>query len=158
MHQPYYKDPLTCEISMPWVRLHGIKDYLDMVQILDEFPNIRQNFNLAPSLIEQIKDYEDPEKIKDRYMDLSLKNAAELTVQDKINILSTFFMANWNTMIERFWKIASATAGLGHVFGGHYVCVRRAPQRSDRARTAQEVIFVSGATAFTPFGPRRRCR
>ncbi|MCK7502790.1 MAG: hypothetical protein MZV70_00980 [Desulfobacterales bacterium] len=28
MHQPYYKDDLTGAYSLPWVRLHGVKDYL----------------------------------------------------------------------------------------------------------------------------------
>ncbi len=34
MHQPYYKNTETGEYLMPWVRLHGTKDYLDMVEIL----------------------------------------------------------------------------------------------------------------------------
>ncbi len=57
MHQPYYKDLLTQETESPWVRLHGLKDYLDMVQILEKYPAIHQTFNLVPSLIEQIEDY-----------------------------------------------------------------------------------------------------
>ena len=36
MHQPYYKNLLTQEADVPWVRLHGVKDYLDMVKILDK--------------------------------------------------------------------------------------------------------------------------
>ena len=42
---------------MPWVRMHGIKDYWDMVRILDDYPGIKQTFNFAPSLLEQIDDY-----------------------------------------------------------------------------------------------------
>jgi alpha-amylase/alpha-mannosidase (GH57 family) len=57
MHQPFYKDPMTGHYRLPWVRLHGTKDYLDMVEILDEFPAIKQNFNLVPSLLEQLTDY-----------------------------------------------------------------------------------------------------
>ena len=33
MHQPYYKDPTSNKFIMPWVRLHGIKDYYDMAAI-----------------------------------------------------------------------------------------------------------------------------
>ncbi len=57
MHQPYYKDLVTGEYVLPWVRLHGIKDYYDMVAVLDKAPNMKVTFNLVPSLIEQIEDY-----------------------------------------------------------------------------------------------------
>ena len=57
MHQPSYKDVSTGLYVMPWVRLHAIKDYLDMLLLLDEFPNIKQTFNLVPLLLEQIQDY-----------------------------------------------------------------------------------------------------
>ena len=57
MHQPYYKNLLTQETGLPWVRLHGVKDYLDMVEILDKYPKIHQTFCLDPWLAEQIDDY-----------------------------------------------------------------------------------------------------
>ncbi len=57
MHQPSYKDDSTGLYVMPWVRLHAIKDYLDMLYLLNEFPNIKQTFNLVPLLLEQIQDY-----------------------------------------------------------------------------------------------------
>ena len=60
MHQPYYKNLLTRETEFPWVRLHGIKDYLDMVQMLESFPSIRLNFNLVPSLLEQLDEGQVP--------------------------------------------------------------------------------------------------
>ncbi len=56
-HQPYYKDLITGEMLMPWVRLHGIKDYIGMVDIIDEFPALKLNFNLVPSLLDQLEDY-----------------------------------------------------------------------------------------------------
>ena len=56
-HQPFYKDLVTGEYRLPWVRLHALKDYYGMVKLLDEFPNVHQNFNLVPSLITQIQDY-----------------------------------------------------------------------------------------------------
>src|SRR3981189_3344061 len=56
-HQPFYKDLVTGEYRLPWTRLHALKDYYGMVKLLDEFPNVHQNFNLVPSLITQIQDY-----------------------------------------------------------------------------------------------------
>ncbi|MFH1441526.1 MAG: glycoside hydrolase family 57 protein [Candidatus Omnitrophota bacterium] len=93
MHQPYYKNLLTQQTDLPWVRLHGVKDYLDMVRILENYPDIRQTFNLVPSLIEQIQDYAS-KKVKDRYLELSYCPASELTVQEKQFILANFFSIN----------------------------------------------------------------
>ncbi|MDD5155774.1 MAG: glycoside hydrolase family 57 protein, partial [Candidatus Omnitrophica bacterium] len=90
MHQPYYKDLLTQETDSPWVRLHGTKDYLDMVQILEKYPAIHQTFNVVPSLIEQIEDY-NRGSVKDKFLELSYKNASELTGTEKKFILDKFF-------------------------------------------------------------------
>src|SRR5205814_10640972 len=56
-HQPFYKDLVTGEYRLPWVRLHALKDYYGMVKLLDEFSNVHQTFNIDPSLIAQIEDY-----------------------------------------------------------------------------------------------------
>ena len=56
-HQPFYKDLVSGEYRLPWVRLHALKDYYGMVKLLDEFPNVHQTFNLVPSLITQIQEY-----------------------------------------------------------------------------------------------------
>jgi alpha-amylase/alpha-mannosidase (GH57 family) len=57
MHQPYYRSARTAAFQMPWARLHALKDYLDMVEILADYPTIHQTFNLVPSLVEQLQDY-----------------------------------------------------------------------------------------------------
>jgi alpha-amylase/alpha-mannosidase (GH57 family) len=101
MHQPYYKDPLSGYYRLPWVRLHGTKDYLDMVEMLKDFPSIRQNFNLVPSLLEQLIDYSEG-SAKDLYLEISRKSAKDLSEDDKIFILENFFLANWDHMIKPF--------------------------------------------------------
>ncbi|OGW30633.1 MAG: hypothetical protein A2X54_04740 [Nitrospirae bacterium GWF2_44_13] len=101
MHQPYYKDPFTGIYRLPWVRLHGTKDYLDMVEILEDFPEIRQTFNLVPSLLEQLRDYTE-NNATDVYLSLTMKNPQDLTDADKIFILENFFLANWDNMIRPF--------------------------------------------------------
>jgi alpha-amylase/alpha-mannosidase (GH57 family) len=90
MHQPYYKNLLTGEIDAPWVRLHGIKDYLDMLFILKDYPQIHLTFNLTPCLVEQIEDYVD-NRVQDKYLRLSYRPAEELTGEDKQFILNNFF-------------------------------------------------------------------
>ncbi len=83
------------------MRLHGIKDYLDMVEILENYPAIRQTFNLVPSMLEQIEDYCGG-RVKDSYLELSRKPARELTGADKNFILQNFFSINTETVISLF--------------------------------------------------------
>lgn len=101
MHQPYYKNPITGIYRLPWVRLHGTKDYLDMVKTLEKYPSIKSTFNLVPSLLEQIKDYTE-NKAVDIYLEATLKEASSLTEADRIFILENFFLANWENMIKPF--------------------------------------------------------
>ncbi|WP_277950181.1 glycoside hydrolase family 57 protein [Dissulfurispira thermophila] len=101
MHQPFYKDPLTGIYRLPWVRLHGTKDYLDMVKILEEFPDIHQTFNIVPSLIEQLRDYIENNAI-DRYLELTLKNPSDMTESERLFVIENFFLANWENMIKPF--------------------------------------------------------
>ena len=102
MHQPYYKDNLTREVSLPWVRLHGIKDYLDMAQILEDFPHIHQTFNLVPSLLEQIREYTQNNGLEDKFFVISRKKSSQLKEEEKAFIILNFFMANWETMVKPY--------------------------------------------------------
>ena len=90
MHQPYYMDPYTGLYPMPWVRLHGVKDYYDMVALLEEFPRIHATFNLVPSLLKQIQDYAVGNAL-DRELELTLKQPSELEEGEKLEILDRFF-------------------------------------------------------------------
>ncbi|MBI5233326.1 MAG: glycoside hydrolase [Deltaproteobacteria bacterium] len=101
MHQPVYKDPFTKNYEMPWVLLHGTKDYYDMVAILDRYPNIHQTFNIVPSLIEQLNDYAGA-NFKDHFVGLTQKPAFRLGFEEKRFLLEKFFQANWHTMIAPY--------------------------------------------------------
>lgn len=98
-HQPYYKDKLTDSYMLPWVYLHGTKDYYDMVQILDDYPAIHQTFNLVPSLLTQIEDYA-YNNVHDTFLEVTGKNADTLTENERVFILKNFFMSNWETMVD----------------------------------------------------------
>ena len=50
-HQPYYPDDVAGENPMPWVRLHGTKDYWGMAMLLKEVPELHATINLVPSLL-----------------------------------------------------------------------------------------------------------
>src|ERR1022692_4772908 len=101
MHQPFYKDMVTGEYRLPWVRLHALKDYYGMVKLLDEFPQVHQNFNLVPSLVAQIQDYVSGQA-QDPFFDLVSKPAAELTPSERHFALQYLFQANPVNMIGRY--------------------------------------------------------
>jgi alpha-amylase/alpha-mannosidase (GH57 family) len=98
MHQPNYLDPIRGMYSMPWVRLHSVKAYLDMVMLARKYPGMRLTFNLVPSLLEQIEDY--AAGAEDRELMLARKAPSELTPDEKKALLSCFFQSNLETMIK----------------------------------------------------------
>ncbi len=100
-HQPYYPDDVGNENPMPWVRLHGVKDYWGMAAILDEFPEMRCTINLVPSLLKQIRAYTE-EGRRDRHFEVSAKPADGLTQEDVVYLLDNFFMAHVDRMIRPF--------------------------------------------------------
>jgi alpha-amylase/alpha-mannosidase (GH57 family) len=101
MHQPFYKDVLTGEYRLPWVRLHALKDYYGMAKLSEEFPEVHQNFNLVPSLVVQIQDYVSGEA-RDPFLDLVSKPANDLTLAERRFALQYLFQANPVNMIGRY--------------------------------------------------------
>ncbi|MDT8271944.1 MAG: glycoside hydrolase family 57 protein [Desulfomonilia bacterium] len=101
MHQPYYKDPVSGALLMPWVRLHAIRGYYDMIALLAVYPDIRCTINLVPSLLAQLLDYTE-EGLRDSDFLLSQKKASDLTADEKKQVISRFFMCNHHTMIAPF--------------------------------------------------------
>jgi alpha-amylase/alpha-mannosidase (GH57 family) len=111
MHQPFYKDLVSGEYRLPWTRMHALKDYYGMVRILEEFPQIRQTFNLVPSMMVQVEEYARGEA-KDPFLAMALKPAESLTLEDQAFILRNFFMANPARMIYRYPRY-------GELFAAH---------------------------------------
>jgi len=100
-HQPFYKDLVTSEYRLPWVRLHALKDYYGMVKLLDEFPDVHQTFNLVPSLIAQIQDYV-AGTAQDPFLKVAAKPARDLTPEERRFALQYLFQANPVNMIGRY--------------------------------------------------------
>jgi alpha-amylase/alpha-mannosidase (GH57 family) len=105
MHQPFYQDLVTGEHFLPWVRLHGLKDYYGMVALLREFPAVKLTFTLVPSLLVQLEAFA-ADQARDRTLALSLKPAAQLTDEDRRFILANFFHAQRARMIEPYPRYA----------------------------------------------------
>ena len=104
-HQPFYKDLVTGEYRLPWVRMHALKDYYGMVKLLDEFPSVHQTFNLVPSLITQIQDYESG-RTQDPFFAVASKPARDLTPDERRFALQYLFQANPVHLIGRYPRYA----------------------------------------------------
>lgn len=98
-HQPYYRKEE--KFILPWVRFHAIKDYLDLPLILFEFPEIKQTFNIVPSLLLQIYEYTQI-GVKDRVQELSYKLPSSLSLEEKQEILKQFFVCNYQNLIAKY--------------------------------------------------------
>ncbi|HZP49177.1 MAG TPA: glycoside hydrolase family 57 protein [Vicinamibacterales bacterium] len=105
MHQPYYEDLVTREHILPWVRLHALKDYYGMVALLREFPSVRMTFNLVPSMLVQLKAFAAGEA-RDRFLELSLKAASDLTADEAAFVVANFFHAQRERMINVYPRYA----------------------------------------------------
>src|SRR5262245_24867987 len=121
-HQPYYPNDLTGENPMPWVRLHGVKDYYGMALHLLEFPEMRCAINLVPSLLVQLQAYADKEAT-DQPLEATRFPAAHLSQTDALYLLDHFFMANPDHVIRPWPRY-------------YELYLRRAPGRN----TAQEAL------------------
>jgi alpha-amylase/alpha-mannosidase (GH57 family) len=107
MHQPYYVDPIRGAAMMPWVRLHATKGYLDMIWLVEQFPEFRCTFNLTPVLLKQIEQLAN-EEVVDVWHELARTPAESLTFAQKRQLLEHFFKANWDHMIRphpRYWSL-----------------------------------------------------
>ncbi len=97
MHQPVYEIEGT--YLMPWSRLHAIKDYLDMVIVLEKFPKLKLNLDIVPSLIDTLIDYSDG--VNDIHSELSVMDISEISAEEKAFILQNFFSPKFETMVYK---------------------------------------------------------
>jgi alpha-amylase/alpha-mannosidase (GH57 family) len=86
MHQPYYRAGRNAPFDMPWARMHALKDYFDMVDILATYPDLHQTFNLVPSLVEQLETYASGD-FTDVYWEHTLKPAQDLEPAERAFVL-----------------------------------------------------------------------
>lgn len=111
MHQPWYQQGIDGDYRLPWVYLHAIKDYEDMVMHLEAHPKMHVVVNFAPVLLEQLDDYasqlkswlDDAEMMKDPMLNL-LAGAAPipLSPHERYQLLCDCQRANAEKMIDPY--------------------------------------------------------
>jgi len=105
MHQPSYRDPVTGEVLLPWVRLHGVKDYTDMATALEMVAPAAAHatVNWVPGLIDQFEAMQSPDHgRRERFWRLTERPAAELTASEVQTIREHFFSLAPKTMLEPY--------------------------------------------------------
>ncbi len=101
MHQPYYRDTKTGRYALPWVRLHGIKGYFDMIEAVRRFGGKGVTFNLVPSLLKQLQDLASGGET-DHYYLLSRTPAGDLDEAERLLILKHFFSAHHANLVHPY--------------------------------------------------------
>lgn len=97
MHQPVYEIEGT--YLMPWARLHAVKDYLDMILVLEKFPNLKLNFDVVPALMDTIVNYING--YHDIHSELTVSDTEKLSDEEKSFILNNFFSPKFETMLYK---------------------------------------------------------
>ncbi|MCG7865713.1 MAG: glycoside hydrolase family 57 protein [Candidatus Thiodiazotropha taylori] len=110
MHQPYYKGPEGSDYLLPWVYLHGLKDYADMAAHLEHVPDAKAVVNFAPVLLEQIDDYSEQiaawlktgKLIKDPLLAALAGPGLPVDEASRKSLISACLRANEHRLISRF--------------------------------------------------------
>ena len=97
MHQPVYEIEGT--YLMPWARLDAVKDYLDMVLILEKFPKLKLNFDVVPALMDSVIDYTNG--FHDIHSELTVTDIEAMTNEEKSFVLNNFFSPKFETMLYK---------------------------------------------------------
>jgi alpha-amylase/alpha-mannosidase (GH57 family) len=92
-HQPFYRAEYMERPELPWVRLHAVRGYLDMLSAVRE-TGAAVTFNFSPALLLQLKTATENE-ICDEFERLSRVPAHDLRDEEKRFILRHFFSINW---------------------------------------------------------------
>jgi alpha-amylase/alpha-mannosidase (GH57 family) len=110
MHQPQNRDLFIGDSQKPWVCLHVIKDYIDMVTHIERDPTARAVINFTPLLLEQVDYY--AKQIKSRLNNVdslsdpllaALASPNLPTNTEQVNFLVTACLRiNKPRLIERF--------------------------------------------------------
>ncbi len=100
MHQPCYRNPFSGRFDLPWLRLHALKDYFGMVHLLEEFPGLRLTFNLVPSLLAGLEQYN--QGAVDAFAEIFRKPAADLAPEEVQYLVRHFFSIHRETHIKPY--------------------------------------------------------
>jgi alpha-amylase/alpha-mannosidase (GH57 family) len=91
LHQPDYRDPSTGTPIMPWVRMHALRGYRDLL-VEGIRHGDRWTLNVVPVLLDQLDDA--ARGVEDAHLALTRRPADALSEADRVTILGTFVCGN----------------------------------------------------------------
>jgi alpha-amylase/alpha-mannosidase (GH57 family) len=100
MHQPDYRPAGSAQALLPWVRLHAVRGYTDLLAVLERWPQAHCVVNFSGILLEQL--LQSGSERRDYFAELTLRPAADLTNEEAGFIVEHFFSANVQTLIRPF--------------------------------------------------------
>jgi alpha-amylase/alpha-mannosidase (GH57 family) len=106
-HQPDYRHPVTGQPVLPWVRLHAVKGYLDLLTALDAAENAHVCVNFSGVLLNQLAAYANT-GLPDRWGELSALPAGQLDEDARQVVMANFFSAHTENLIRphtRYWEL-----------------------------------------------------
>jgi alpha-amylase/alpha-mannosidase (GH57 family) len=104
MHQPFYKDLAEGRYTMPWTRLHALKDYFGMVAMLRDFPTVHMTFNLVPSLVVQLQDYAQQTAVERAY-EVAFMSVEKMGEHDRQFLLQSAFQLHPQNLLSRYPRL-----------------------------------------------------
>ncbi|MGZ6141780.1 MAG: glycoside hydrolase family 57 protein [Myxococcales bacterium] len=99
MHQPEYRDPVSGQPLLPWVRLHATRAYTDMAAALEKHDKVRVVANWAPSLLLQLEAYASGQSV-DKDEVLARKSVADLTPAERAHVVKESFSVDWELWVK----------------------------------------------------------
>jgi len=112
MHQPEYRDPVSGQPVLPWVRLHATRSYNDMAAALEQRPEARVVANWAPSLLLQLEACASGEAV-DPDEEIARKPADSLTAAERAHVLRQCFSVDWELWVKPVPRYAELLAKRG---------------------------------------------
>ncbi len=136
MHQPDYTDAVLGRPRMPWVRLHALLSYYDMVRYVQEQPGARAVFNVVPSLLRQLEAA--AAGVPDDHLLLARAAPADLDAADRARIVRDFFAFHHARRFAEFPRLRALWELRGE---GVEVPAGRAERFTDRDLLDLQVLF-----------------
>ncbi len=112
MHQPWYGEPQGGRMILPWTRLHALKDYLDMIAVVERHPTVHVTFNLVPSLLLQLDLYATGQTT-DEHRELAGRAPEDLDDRARRRLLEDAFKCYWDRMVEPYPRFRELLAKRG---------------------------------------------
>jgi alpha-amylase/alpha-mannosidase (GH57 family) len=99
LHQPEYRDPVSGQPLLPWVRLHATRAYTDMAAALEKHEKVRGVANWAPSLLLQLDAYVSGQST-DKDEEIARKPVSGLTAAERAHVIKESFSIDWDLWVK----------------------------------------------------------